>query len=99
MRKWSTKFRVASGHCMYVEKIRREDLPSNLEETEGFETFYVVRNWDAEGCVFLYLGKGYKDGPEEICAWYPTTGAFWTSYGNSLKEAIEGAQRDGWMYA
>lgn len=91
--------RVASGHTMYVEKIAKEDLPEHLQSTNDFTDFYVVKNFDKGGHVFLYLGKGNSMSPKQICAWYPRTGAFWSSYGTTLLTAIEGAQQDGWKYA
>lgn len=91
---------VASGHTMFVESIAREDLPEHLApETEAYDKFYVVKNWDRGGVVFMYLGKGHADAPTQVVAWYRESGAFWSGYGKNLKSAIEGAQRDGWMYA
>lgn len=87
-----------SGHTLYVGEIDADKLPV-LENRDGYTKFYVVRNWDVEGSTFMYLGKGLKGAPEEIVAWYAKTGAFWSGYGNTFKEAIEGAQRDGWLYA
>lgn len=47
--------------------------------------------------VFMYLGKGDPRAPRQIVAWYPN-GRFWSSFGNSMKDAIEGAQKSGWLY-
>jgi hypothetical protein len=90
--------RVASGHTMFVKSIDRSELPKGLDNARDYTSFYVVKNWDDNGCTFMYLGKGYKSAPNEIVAWYPK-GAFWSGYGKNIKDAIEGAQKDGWMYA
>lgn len=96
---WSKEIHVQSGHTMFVKKIEREELPDTLpENTELYDTFYVVKNWDDEGVVFMYLAKGYATAKDEYVVWY-RSGKFWSGFGNSLKEAIEGAQRDGWYYA
>lgn len=87
-----------SGHTMHVSEVDPLTIPA-LENKDGYTAFYAVRNWDAEGKTFLYLGKGDKHAPKEIVAWYPKTGAMWSGYGKTLKEAIEGAQKDGWLYA
>ena len=94
---------AASGHTLHVSTIDRSELPANVcakhcIDLLKYDTFYVVRNWDSTGIVFMYLGKGHPQGPKQICAWY-RGGAFWSGYGNTLKAAIDGAQKDGWMYA
>jgi hypothetical protein len=87
-----------TGHTMHVSEIPAEQVP-DLENKLCFTKFYAVRNWDAEGLTFMYLGKGNKDAPKEVVAWYAKHGSFWSGCGKNLKEAIEGAQRSGWMYA
>jgi len=95
---------AASGHTLYVASISREALPAHLRETNEYTTFYEVRNWDETGVTFMYLGKGYRGqnaspkAQKEIVVWY-RNGGFWSGCGNTLKTAIDGAQRDGWMYA
>ena len=84
-----------SGHTLYVESV--ENIP-DFKYTDAYTKFYVVRNWDENGCVFMYLGKGHTLAPHEVVVWYPK-GSFWSGYGASLKTAVEGAQRDGWLYA
>ena len=100
-----------SGHTFHVSSISRSDLPLDtsyradgktpclMDEVDQFDTFYVVRNWDKDGVVMLYLGKGHAQAPKQIIAWYRNSGAMWSGCGTTLKEAIDGAQRDGWMYA
>lgn len=87
-----------SGHTLFVRDVDADKLPA-LNDKDAYTRFYEVRNFDEEGVVFLYLAKGYKDAPKQIVAWYPRTKAFWSGYGENFKEAIEGAQKDGWMYA
>ena len=91
---------VYTGHTLHISSIAKEDLPFRLtDDVEAFNKFWVVRNWDKDGVVFMYLGKGNVDAPKEIVAWYSTTGAFWSGFGTTLKSAVEGAMKDGWMYA
>lgn len=93
-------FRVASGHTMFVKGIDRSELPPTINKhAESYTTFYVVKNWDDHGVVFMYLAKGQADAKDQVVAFYGKTGEkFWSSYGLNLKSAIEGAQADGWMY-
>ena len=92
-----------SGHTLHVSTIDRSELPANVcAQNVGallkFDTFYEVRNWDKGGAVFMYLAKGHISAPAQVCAFY-RGGGFWSGYGKSLKTAIDGAQKDGWMYA
>lgn len=91
--------RAKSGHTMCVVSADRELLPANLAHSDRYTKFYVVRNWDAGGHIFLYLAKGNPDAPNQVVAWYPATKAFWSSFGLNLESAINGAITDGWMYA
>ena len=101
MAKVTKRFQSSSGHWMIVVPVSREELPANLSDhTVPYSKFYAVRNGSPDGHTFLYLGKGHeKYGDKEIVAWYPRTGAFWASYGTNLETAVNGAIRDGWMYA
>ena len=89
-----------SQHTLHVSRINADECPSfiYISNKDAYTEFYVVRNQDAGGMIFMYLGKGNKNAPKEIVAWYPR-GAFWRGYGTTIKAAIEGAQRDGWLYA
>ncbi len=88
-----------SGHTLFVKKIELSELPENIQsQAKEYNSFYVVKNWDDTGVIFMYLGKGYTQSPKEIVAWYPK-GDFWSSFGKTIEEAINGAQKDGWMYA
>jgi hypothetical protein len=89
---------VRSGHNMHVAEIPATELPAHLRHREQYTTFYVVRNFGATGPVFFYLGKGHPETPKQVVAWYPN-GQMWSSFGDNLKGAIEGAQEDGWKYA
>ena len=46
----------------------------------------------------MYLGRGNKNAPKEIVVWYPK-GSMWVGFGSTFKSAMDGAQKDGWMYA
>jgi len=90
-----------SGHTLFVKSIPFKQLPEVIrkgDDAKRYITFYVVKNWDDEGIIFMYLAKGYGQAPNEIVAFYPK-GGFWSSFGNTIEQAINGAQKDGWMYA
>lgn len=90
-----------SGHTLFVKSIEWDDLPDKVKEnkySKDYPSFYVVKNWDDSGVVFMYLAKGLKSAPKEIVVFYPN-GGFWSSFGTSIETAINGAQQDGWMYA
>lgn len=86
-----------SGHTLYINEISADDFPA-FDNKDGYAKFYEVRNFDAKGVIFMYLGKGHRHARREIVAWY-SKGAFWDGYGVTFGGAIEGAQRDGWLYA
>jgi hypothetical protein len=91
--------RANSGHTLYVKSILFGNLPKKIQNmAKRYTDFYVVKNWDNEGIIFMYLGKGCSDAPKEIVVWYHN-GGFWNGYGTNIKDAINGAQSDGWMYA
>lgn len=102
-----TIVRAESGHTMYVAPIAREDAPAHIRDS-AYTTFYTVQNFDASGVQFMYLGKGYRHpspeyandpkahDPKEIVAWY-MNGEMWHGRGEDFAEAINGAQRDGWL--
>lgn len=75
---------------------------------ENYTHFYVVRNFDLRGVVFFYMAKGFHDEARGINGskvaaehhvWYRRSGGMWSSLAYNLKDAIEGAQRDGWLMA
>lgn len=101
-----------SHHTLHISSISREELRTHIpaKEADNYTSFYIVRNFDEHGVTFFYLGKGYqhpdperKDDrrahdPKEVVVWYGN-GAFFTGRGNTFKEAIENAQKHGWLYA
>lgn len=87
-----------SGHTFYVEQVAADSLPKELDRM-SYMQFYAVRHVDKNGVVFMYLGTGNPDAKREIVVWHGQTLAFWHSYGETLTAAIEGAQKDGWLYA
>lgn len=86
-----------SGHTMYIGKVEPEDMPDFEYTKDSYTKFYVVRNWDKGGVIFMYLAKGHPVAPKQVVAWY-RGGQFWPGFGSTLKEAIDGAQKDGWMH-
>jgi hypothetical protein len=88
-----------SGHTLWVNKIDPSDISKTVKDSEyfkGFTIFWEVRNLDSEGVLFFYLAKGGTT-KNQICVFY-RNGGFWSSYGKTIEEAINGAQRDGWLY-
>ena len=92
-----------SGHTLCVASLSYNELVDrhpNLRHAFAYDTHYVVKNWDKEGKTFFYLAKGHKEKPKpnEIVGWY-RSGKFWASFGTNLEDAINGMQKDGWLYA
>jgi hypothetical protein len=89
-----------SGHTMFVEPITFGELPEVIK-TNGYapqyKKFYVVKNFDKDGVIFFYLAEEGHQSKKEIVCFY-CNGEFWSSFGKTLKEAIDGAQKDGWMH-
>src|SRR5258708_38827586 len=92
---------VQSGHTLFVKKIDA-GFEGHPAEPGKYTDFYVVKNFSDDGVTFFYLAKGYHNGdlkaPREVHVWYKNK-RMWTGFGSSMKDAIEGAQRDGWMHA
>ena len=101
---------VQSGHTLWVGKL---DNPGEVMDlfpleiiTSKYTDFYVVRNWSEDGSTFFYIAKGYhskEDGlptnaAREIHVWY-RNGKMWNGYGFDFLDAINCAQRDGWLSA
>ena len=86
--------RAASGHTIAIFRVLKSEHPAG----SAYSHFYVAKNFDEEGVTFFYLAKGYKDAPNQIMVWYKNK-RMWTGFGNNLEEAINGAQRDGWLHA
>jgi hypothetical protein len=94
-------FQAQSGHALYVESISYDQLPNGVKRFKyisNYPKLYVVKNWDEDGVVFMYLGTGKKGSAKEIVVWY-RNGNFWSGFGTTIEDAINGAQKDGWMFA
>lgn len=87
-----------SRHTLFIDE-DKSGVARSLVNGDKYTKFYVVKNWDANGVIFFYMAKGHKDAPGQYVIWYAKTGAFWSGYGSTMKEAIDGAQKDGWLYA
>jgi hypothetical protein len=104
----ATHLQVKSGHYLHIEKVSPAFAQASKHPADvaRYTDFYVVRNWDSTGVVFFYMAKGWHrvgepalgKGAKEIHVWYKNK-HMWTGYGKNMKDAIEGAQRDGWMHA
>lgn len=93
----SKTIQAQSGHTLFVEDVKFEDLPENVKQFEyivGKSAYKIIKNWDKDGVVFMYMAKSRG----EWLVWY-CGGGFWSSFGKTIEEAIDGAQKDGWMYA
>ena len=88
-----------TGHSLFVKSVSREELPEGLFAADQYKTFYVVKNFDDNGVVFMYLGRGHAGAPGQIVAWYAKSKQMWSSYGKTIEHAIAGAQEDAWLYA
>lgn len=91
-----------SGHTLFVESAELSALPENVQDfrfIENYQKHYVVRNCDSAGVVFFYIAaEPIASKKHEFVVWY-SNGGFWSGFGRNITEAINGAQRDGWMYA
>lgn len=96
---YTTTIKTSTGHSMYVRAVARGMIPADCKYIEDFTKFYIVTNWDRDGSVFFYVASGNTSAPEQICVWYPKNKRMWSSYGKTIKAAVEGAISDGWMYA
>lgn len=86
-----------SGHTLHIESVDFDKLPEKVKKfqhIEGNSSYKQVKNFDTDGVVFMYLAKSKG----EWLVWY-RGGAFWSGFGKTIEEAINGAQKDGWMYA
>lgn len=86
-----------SGHTLFVEDVKFSELPEavqKFEYIEGKSAYKVVKNWNKDGVVFMYIAKSKG----QWLVWY-RGGGFWSGYGKTIEEAINEAQKSGWMYA
>lgn len=94
-----------SGHTLSVDVISQEEFGDMDMDCNPYDytKFYTVRNFDMNGKIMFYMAKGYnkadKAAQKEVHVWYPKSKEMWNSFGNTFKEAIDGAQKDGWLYA
>jgi hypothetical protein len=95
---------TSTGHSMHVQSTMEIQPTAGLESADNYSRFWIVRNWDENGSIFMYLGTGYKGAVnkkserKQIVAWYRGK-KMWSGYGMNIKDAIEGAIKDGWLYA
>ena len=86
-------YTAASGHTLRLVEVKQPDFI-----TCGYNHVYEVRNWDVEGVPFFYLCTGYEGFKfKEVHVWY-MNGQMWHSFATNIQNAIDGAQRDGWLY-
>ena len=69
----------------FVESVERDDLPKDLENTEGYTKFYTV---GLNGGTIFYLAKGHENAPNQIILWYAVTKNYHRSFGKTFKETI-----------
>lgn len=91
-----------SGHTLHIESVKLAELPADVQEFQfirNYRKHYIVKNWDGAGVTFFYIATDHvSDKKNEFVTWY-RHGGFWSGFGSNLTEAINGAQKDGWMYA
>lgn len=90
---------LSTSHTVYLDDYAlTTNTPISVEcNKDNYKNIYVVRNWDKQGVIFFFIGTNYK-GSKEHHVWYPN-GKMWSSYGTTILKALNGAIRDGWMYA
>lgn len=64
-------------------------------DPEEYTSLKTVHNWDERGHLFFYMAKHGM----QWHVWYPKSERLWSSFGSTQKKAIEGAIKDGWLYA
>lgn len=96
---FNVTIKTTTGHSMHVRAVARGMIPAECRYIEDFTKFYIVTNWDRDGSVFFYVAQGNPGAEEQICVWYPKNHRMWSSFGKTIAGAIEGAIKDGWMYA
>lgn len=91
-------YTAQSGHTLFLDAL---DVVSAANVTGDlapkYKNVYAVKNFDAGGVVFFYICTGYKDAPKEVHVFYGNK-KMWSGFGKNIQEAIDGAQRDGWLY-
>lgn len=97
----SKHIHAQSGHTLFIERVKAGEQ-GHPAEASKYANFYIVKNWDAAGTIFFYIANGYHTETikscKEVHVWY-ANGSMWSSFGENFKHAIDGAQKDGWMYA
>jgi hypothetical protein len=94
---------------MYIRQIARDALPKKIAKSaREYTTFYTVQNFDAEGVIFFYIGKGYRHpspeyanvrsahDPKEYVVIY-CNGEMAHGCAENLQGAVEMGQRLGWL--
>jgi hypothetical protein len=98
MRKVAT-VKANSGHTIAIFKL--DSLPEDHNHPANwgdYTNFYVAKNFDEDGVIFFYLAKGHKHSATQVHVWYRNK-KMWHSFGLNFDEAINGAQKDGWLQA
>jgi len=95
-------YTAQSGHTLFLDSMDIVEAANAISAVAGdYRNVYAVKNWDAEGVVFFYVCTGYTDEAgktyNEVHVFYGN-GQMWHSSGKNIQEAIDGAQRDGWLY-
>lgn len=91
-------YTAQSGHTLFLDLIDVVEAAKVVGEgASKYRNIYAVKNWDANGVVFFYVCTGYDNAPKEVHVFYGN-GSMWSSFGKNIQDAINGAQRDGWLY-
>ncbi len=96
--------RAASGHKMTLHKMTADEFAGiglNNFVPERYASFYNVRHDNTDWKTVFYIArwKARRKSSSEWHVWYRNSKEMWSSYGGTIQEAIDGAQRDGWLHA
>lgn len=98
-------YTAQSGHTLHLTRLGAVAAVDAIgDNADNYQNVYAVRNWDADGVTFFYVCTGFsmpgrrnEVKHNETHVFY-RNGKMWSSFGTNIQTAIDGAQRDGWMY-
>lgn len=89
---------ISTGHRV---GFIRGDIDESFEDVGHgvIQSSYSVCNFGDWKIPLMYVAKVKFDNKVEWLVWYRHSKKLWSSYGKTRLEAVEGAIRDGWLYA
>jgi hypothetical protein len=85
-------FRAQSRHTIRIYEVDRLPEGFRHSDTKGAQV-YAAHNFDKSGPIFFHLARVGR----QWLVWY-RNGELWDSFGETVQEALDGAQRDGWLH-